>query len=101
MGTVEMSYLLSQTGGLDPITVYWHDFKPGAGMVTIVCYGSAWTAYFGAMGDDTIKSFVKRAYTDYLVNKLTNFEYHKRGRKYEKYLKQIVEAVKGSLEKSS
>ncbi len=34
---------------LDTIHVFWLDVAPGAGYVTIICYGQAWTAYFGAV----------------------------------------------------
>lgn len=56
--------------GLDTITVFWRNWEPGKGEVTIYCYGSAWTAYFGAMAGNTIQ--------------------------YEKYLSRIVSAIKGT-----
>lgn len=74
---------------LDPITVYWHDYEPGKGMVTIVCYGQAWAAYFGAMSGRTIQQFFAGSGVDYLVNKLgTTRKVHDR------YLTNIVKAIK-------
>ena len=82
---------------LDPITVFLQDFGPGRGRITVECYGSAWTAYFGAMGDTKgIQGFVRDAGLDYLVNK-----FHAptlKGRKRdEAYLRRILGAVQDVL----
>lgn len=76
--------------GLDPIQVFWSDLGAGKGSVTITCYGSAWTAYFNAMGPRTIRQFFGDADTDYLVTKLANTQ-----RKAAlTYLGRIIDAIK-------
>jgi hypothetical protein len=79
---------------LDTITVYWHDYKPGQGMVTLVCWGCAWTAFFGAMSGETIREFFSRADVGYLVTKLGITQFLKQTKTHEKYLGRIVSAVK-------
>jgi len=37
-------------GPLDPINVLLQDFGSNRGRLTIACFGSAWTTYWGAMG---------------------------------------------------
>ena len=83
--------------GLDPIIVYFFDVSPRIGHVTITCYGSAWTSYFGAMGSRTISQFVHDADVDYLVNKLTGGPILKGRKKDIQYLEKIVRAVKAVL----
>ncbi len=81
-----------RTEALDPIHVYWTDFNQHAGMVTIVCWGTARSAYFNAMGGDrTIRQFFSRCDVDYLTTKLST----KKG-EYRQWVR-IVEAVKRSL----
>lgn len=55
---------------LDPIFCYFEDFEPGAGRVTIACYGDAWTAAWGAMGARTVRQFVAECDSYYLTNSL-------------------------------
>lgn len=59
---------------LDPITVFVEDIAPGKGIVTITCYGEAWTAYWGSIGDMTIKEFFCSCDEHYIANKLSNIE---------------------------
>jgi acyl-coenzyme A synthetase/AMP-(fatty) acid ligase len=81
---------------LDTIHVFWMDVSPGAGYATIICYGAAWTVYFGAMSGRTIRQFFADVETSYLVTKMDSP--HLKGRKKDKaYLAKIVEAVKESL----
>ena len=68
--------------GLDPIHVFWVNIEPGCGYVTAICYGAAWTAYFGAMGNSTIQQFFSEADVDYLVIKMGNTPQLKQGKKY-------------------
>ncbi len=89
------------TSNLDPIEVFWHNLGPGRGSVTITCFGSAWTAYFGGMGDArTIQAFFLQADTGYLVTKLGITPQLKQGKRYDAYLGRIIEAVKGFLRAS-
>src|SRR5690606_35030965 len=57
---------------LDPVTVMIDDVDVGRGSITICCYGEAWTAYLGAMGNLRIVEFFCRADPDYLAGKLSS-----------------------------
>jgi len=78
----------------DAITVFFQDFEPGKGRMVLECYSQAWATYWGAMGGQTVREFVKTAGPDYLVNKLSR---PKMTKTEEKYLRRLVEAVKRSL----
>lgn len=78
----------------DPITVFFQDFELGKGRIVVECYGEAWSAYFGAMGGNTIRQFVQTAGPDYLTNKLSR---PKQSKTTEKYLHRLVEAIKADL----
>jgi hypothetical protein len=83
--------------GLDPVTALFQDFGPGQGRVIVECYGDAWSAYFGAMGDHDIQGFVRTAGADYLANKLCNTAPVKQRKRDEAYLLRIVKAVKAAM----
>lgn len=85
--------------GLDPIHIFWMNVDPGKGSVTIICYGCAWTAYFGAMGNDrTIQQFFADADTSYMHNEMGIRPMHlKHSKRNESYLRRIIDAVKESL----
>lgn len=85
------------TGPLDPIHVYWVNLEPGAGYVTITCYGDSWTQYFGAMSGQTIQQFFARADVAYLVNALGIKPLLKQSPRYTMHLTRIVQAVKDAL----
>jgi hypothetical protein len=87
---------ISAIKGVDPIHVFWQNVGEGQGYATIICYGSAWTVYFGAMGGRTIQRFFLDADVDYLVTKL-HAPTLKDGKKYDAYLTRIVAAIKESL----
>jgi hypothetical protein len=79
---------------LDPILVIFRDIHLGAGEVFIRCYGAAWTSYWGAMGNRTVRQFVASCDADYLVNNLVNRGLASKELKRERdYLHRIVEAV--------
>jgi hypothetical protein len=82
---------------LDPITVYWHNYEPGKGMVTIVCYASAWNCYFGAMSGRTIQEFFTEVDKHYLINKLGYTQWLKKSKNHDNYLGKIINAVKREL----
>jgi hypothetical protein len=86
---------LTEVSGLDPIHVFWQNVEPGKGYCTILCYGQAWTVYFGGMSGQTIQKFFSGASVEYLVGKMSPVKYSKRDRAY---LWKIIEAVKKSLE---
>jgi hypothetical protein len=69
--------------------------------VTIVCYGRAWSAFWGAMGDDrSIRAFILSCDDGYLVTKLTDFTVtmdKKTREAADEYLLRIVKAVREGL----
>ncbi|GEM_PF-4348992 len=64
-------YRIVDAPGLDPITVYAENSGPGQGRLLVACYGSAWTAYWGAMGSSTsIEAFVAGCNPHYVADNL-------------------------------
>lgn len=62
---------ISDLPNLDPINVFFEDYGPQRGKVTIEVCGDSWSYFWGAMGEGyNIKSFFLKAGTDYLVGKL-------------------------------
>lgn len=54
---------------LDPVRVMIENTAPSQGRITIECYGQAWSAYWGAMGEGCdVSDFVRHAGVDYIVN---------------------------------
>jgi hypothetical protein len=88
---------ISQIPALDPVNVYWEDFGPGRGRVTITCYGEAWTAYWGAMGGETIRQFFSACDVDYISQRLMGAQFQKRTQGHLTYLKRIVRTIKDEL----
>ena len=82
---------------LDPIKVYWEDFGERRGQVTITCWGEAWTAYWGAMPELTIREFFLKADVDYIANRLQGAQFQKHTAGHMTYLKRIVRAVKEAI----
>lgn len=91
---------ITDAKALDPIHVFWLDVAPGAGYVTIICYGLAWTAYFGAMDGRTIREFFADCDTGYLLSALGIRPMHlKNNKRNEAYLGRIIDAVKEAVKK--
>lgn len=61
--------LISDIDALDPVTVFFEDYGENRGRLSIVCYGKAWTAYWGSMGS-SLKEFVRDMNYDYIAGKL-------------------------------
>lgn len=81
---------------LDPITVVLQDMGTGHGRMMVECFGSAWSAYWGAMGNRTIREFLTACGSDYVVSRMTPSD--RRVRKFEEaYLRRIVEATLEAL----
>ena len=80
--------------GLDGIHVIFIDRSSSVGYVTIMCYGQAWTAFFGAMGGQAIREFFCEADTSYMVNKMSR---PKETKAEMKHLARIIDAVKAAL----
>lgn len=78
--------------GIDPVTVVLQDLAPGKGRLIVECYGRAWSAYWGAMGETrTVAEFVSASDGDYVVCRLGA------ARRDREYLLKIVDAVKDAL----
>lgn len=88
---------LTEVPGLDPIHVFWQNLEPGQGYCTILCYGYAWTVYFGAMNGKTIQEFFAEASTEYLIGKMGNTQQLKGTKRDNDYLERIIGAVKKYL----
>lgn len=73
-GGVVNKIVLSKIDRLDPVTVFTEDFTRGQGQITITCYGKAWTAFWGAIGDQTIAEFFCDCDIDYIAEKLSNID---------------------------
>lgn len=85
---------------LDPITVFLQDFEPGRGRITVECYGKAWSAFFGAMGNGkSIREFVVAVPPEYLADKLWDID-KKPTKKAEDYLLRIVTAVVAAVKET-
>lgn len=52
---------------LDPIDIIVEDFEPGKGRITIRCWGSAWTSFWGAMGRFSTEEFFLSCDEHYLA----------------------------------
>jgi len=59
---------------LDPIDVYPENFGKGQGQITITCYGKAWTAYWGGMGDQDINEFFCSCDEHYIAKNLSDIK---------------------------
>lgn len=63
-----------KSDGLDPVIVITDDIEPGKGSIVITCYGKAWTAYWGGMGDKTVVEFFRSCTDDYLSGCLSSVD---------------------------
>jgi hypothetical protein len=86
---------------LDPVTAFLEDFEPGRGQLTLVCWGRAWTHFWGAMGNgSSLRQFLLTASTGYIVGKLMlprDVILKREERREERWLTQIVEALKAEI----
>ena len=82
---------------LDPVTVYVEEIRPGASRITVRCFARAWTAYWGAHGNESVERFVRSCNADYVADNLqwgTNGLMLKRYEKLQReYLLRIVRAM--------
>jgi hypothetical protein len=76
-------------GRLDPITVLLRDVAPGSGQLIVECYGQAWSAWWGAMGERDLRTFVTDCHPAYISNRLDP--------KGGKYLLRVVSEIQGAL----
>lgn len=85
---------LEDLTGIDAIHVFWIDAGKGRGYCTIICYGAAWTAYFGYMGGKTIRQFISQASIGYLLPKFGIGPHLKSTKRDNAYLAKIIDTVK-------
>ena len=97
------SFTIHESANLDPITVFMQDYAIGRGELTIICWGRAWSCYWGAMGAGyNLSLFIRRTSVQYIVNKMiqreiiTNRSVEKRETEY---LSEIISEVKSALDK--
>lgn len=64
------TYILTELESLDTITVYVTNYKLGSGKIVIECFCSAWSCYWGGMGDNNLQQFFLSCDNDYILNKL-------------------------------
>jgi hypothetical protein len=83
------------SNGLDPIYVYFTDFELGKGMMTVSCFGQAWSCGFNAMGKRGIKEFIKASGADYVANKMESVDIRKKS--YRDYTMKIAKQVIAAL----
>ena len=81
---------------LDPVTVVLQDFGRDGGRLILECYGSAWSGYWGSIGDREITSFLLACNPSYIAGKMVPND-RKMDKNEETYLKRIVEVVHSTL----
>lgn len=89
-------------GGLDPIAIYVEQFGPRSSRMTVQCFSRAWTAYWGAHGDEGLEVFVTACDADYIADGLASLGLHDRlMRQYRgsdrNYLLRIVRALQAEF----
>lgn len=90
--------LVPASPGLDPVYVYFDDISAGVGRVILVCWDMAYTGYWGAMGDRTIRQFFEACGADYLMGNMLGRHY-KAAKIDLSNLERVVNAVKNHLNK--
>ena len=70
--SVTETYVISDIKRVDPITVYVQNQSEGKGKITIECYGSSWSSYWGGMGKQNLQSFFSSCDNHYLLKNLVS-----------------------------
>lgn len=63
---------IQESHSLDPVEVIVENFGEGAGKITVSCYGSVWSGFWGSMGC-TVEEFFQLASNDYLIGKMSSY----------------------------
>jgi len=84
-------------GALDPIRVITEDIEPGKGRIIVSCYDAAWTAYWGAMGNNTVRQFVMGCDAGYIADNLIRSMETAKGEQRLAYLERIAGAIKAAF----
>ena len=85
-------------GTLDPITVILRDFG-GSGQIIVECYGSAWSHWFGAIGDKSLKRFLAGCNPGYLADKLLSNTAQPFNQRTQSWVERIVFAIHQAINK--
>ena len=92
---IVQAFEVTDPPALDPVRFYLQDLGSGRGRLIVECYGAAWSCYWGAMGDRSLREFLIECSAEYLETALhsglTPTEEESR------YLTRIVKVVKDSL----
>jgi hypothetical protein len=87
--------------GLDPITVYVEQFRPGASRMTVQCYAQAWTVYWGSHGDCPLEEFVCSSSAEHIADGLTwgngGLILKRREKDHHAYVVRIARAIKAKF----
>jgi hypothetical protein len=89
------AFTIHDAKALDPIRVIMQDIGPRQGRLIVECFGQAWSAYWGGMGDRTLREFLISCNASYIANKLT--PPYRLKKSDEAYLMRVVEAVHMAL----
>lgn len=89
------TFTIFNAPALDPVTVVLQD-SGGQGRLIVECFGSAWSGYWGAIGNHTLKEFLIGCHPEYIAGKMEPLE-RPLGKKEQRYLTRIVEAVHSAL----
>ncbi|HHQ6593912.1 TPA: hypothetical protein ACSTLU_000116 [Serratia fonticola] len=94
VGTLTRLYI-DGAQALDPVTVLIEDILPGAGRITIICWGEVWTSFWGGMSGRSVGEFFLGENSEYLAKNLWGSQKHTKAKAV--YLLRIIEAVKSGL----
>ena len=87
--------------GLDPITVYIEQYRPGSSRITVQCYAQAWTAYWGSHGDNPVEQFVCSCDVGYVADALRwgqqGLMTKLQDKHQQRYVERIVSAIKAEF----
>jgi hypothetical protein len=83
-------FTIHEAPALDPITVILQDLGPRQGRLIIECYGEVWTAFWGGIGERTIRQFLVSCSPPYICGKM---ERPKSTKAQISYLMRVIEAV--------
>jgi hypothetical protein len=84
------------SGTLDPITVLLRDFG-GSGQIIVECFGAAWSNWFGAIGQESLRQFLSGCDEYYLATKFASCTARHTTKREEEYLQDIARAVIAAL----
>ncbi len=69
---VVQKLVITDVPSLDPVAVYLENMNEGYGKLTITCFNDCWSYGWGAMGSNSLRTFLLTCDTHYLAGKLGN-----------------------------